>query len=112
MTMEAGKPQQMFRDERKRSYLNAEGSDKPLFGPAGHDTLKRPRACRNSRVRGLPVATGCMFMTTGDRPVEQMNVWAGEICDLMREFGGGKTRTSRATTAAVLRKTWWSAWKT
>lgn len=42
-----------FRDERKRSFLNADGADKPLISPVPHETLMRARDYRLSRIRKL-----------------------------------------------------------
>src|SRR5689334_14622695 len=40
----------MFKDERKKAYLNAEGADKPLKSPIPLATLKRARAWRKQRL--------------------------------------------------------------
>ena len=40
----------VFKDTRKRAYLNAEGADKPLRSPVPIETLKRARAFRKARV--------------------------------------------------------------
>jgi Xaa-Pro dipeptidase len=42
-----------FRDDRKLTYLNAEGTDKPLRSPVPHDVLERARVYRLSRIRKL-----------------------------------------------------------
>ncbi len=42
-----------FRDDRKLTYLNAEGADKPLRSPVPHDVLERARIYRLSRIRKL-----------------------------------------------------------
>ncbi|MDC0659739.1 Xaa-Pro peptidase family protein [Leisingera sp. SS27] len=41
----------VFKDERKRTFLNAEGSDKPLKSPLGQDVLDRARTYRLQRLR-------------------------------------------------------------
>ena len=41
----------VFKDERKRTFLNAEGSDMPLESPLGQDVLDRARAYRLQRLR-------------------------------------------------------------
>ncbi|KIC07526.1 peptidase M24 [Leisingera sp. ANG-M1] len=41
----------VFKDERKRTFLNAEGADKPLKSPLGQDVLDRARAFRLQRLR-------------------------------------------------------------
>ena len=43
----------VFRDERKRAFLNTEGADKPLQSPVPHETLLRARRHRLSRIRKL-----------------------------------------------------------
>lgn len=42
-----------FKDERKLTYLNAEGADKPLRSPVPDSTLKAARRYRLSRIRRL-----------------------------------------------------------
>ena len=45
----------IFKDERKRTFLNAEGSDKPLKSPLGQDVLDRARAyLERAAALGLP----------------------------------------------------------
>ncbi len=41
----------VFKDERKRTFLNAEGADKPLKSPLPQSTLDRARAYRLQRLR-------------------------------------------------------------
>lgn len=41
----------VFKDDRKRTFLNAEGADKPLRSPLGQDVLDRARAYRLQRLR-------------------------------------------------------------
>ncbi|MCP5075060.1 MAG: aminopeptidase P family protein [Rhodobacteraceae bacterium] len=41
----------VFKDERKLTYLNAEGSDKPLKSPVSSETLDAARAYRLDRLR-------------------------------------------------------------
>ena len=41
----------VFKDDRKLTYLNAEGADKPLRSPLPQDVLDRARAYRMKRVR-------------------------------------------------------------
>ena len=41
----------VFKDDRKLTYLNAEGADKPLKSPLPQDVLDRARAYRLSRLR-------------------------------------------------------------
>ncbi|KIC20324.1 M24 family metallopeptidase [Leisingera sp. ANG-Vp] len=41
----------VFKDERKRTFLNAEGADKPLKSPLGQDVLDRARTFRLQRLR-------------------------------------------------------------
>ena len=42
-----------FKDERKLTYLNADGADKPLRSPVPHEVLQRARTYRISRLRKL-----------------------------------------------------------
>ncbi len=45
---------EIFKDARKREYLNQEGAEKPLKSPIPHATLKKARAWRKARlVAGL-----------------------------------------------------------
>jgi Xaa-Pro aminopeptidase len=44
-------PIKVFKDERKRGYLNPEGSDKPLKSPVPHDVVVSAQAYRLRRVR-------------------------------------------------------------
>lgn len=148
-----------FKDERKLTYLNDEGADKPLRSPVPHEVLQRARTYRLSRLRKLlrqhdcaaallydtvniryaldcanmqvwtlhnPMRyalifaegpaimfefKGCehlcrgietideirnavtwMYMTAGDRVEDRVTRWAGEIADLMRQYGGGNRR--------------------
>ena len=48
-----------FMDERKRTFLNAEGADKPLKSPVPHETLIRARQYRISRIRQLLAQHDC-----------------------------------------------------
>ena len=41
----------VFKDDRKRTFLNAEGADKPLKSPLSQDVLDRARAYRLRRLR-------------------------------------------------------------
>lgn len=41
----------MFKNERKRTYLNPEGADKPLKSPVPHSVLESARAYRLERFR-------------------------------------------------------------
>ncbi len=41
----------IFRDDRKLTYLNAEGANKPLISPLPHDILERARKYRLERLR-------------------------------------------------------------
>jgi Xaa-Pro aminopeptidase len=41
---------EVFKDLRKKEYLNAEGADKPLKSPIPHATLKKARAYRKQRL--------------------------------------------------------------
>jgi Xaa-Pro dipeptidase len=48
-----------FKEERKLTYLNAEGSDKPLRSPVLHEVLQRARLYRLSRIRKLLQQNDC-----------------------------------------------------
>ncbi|WP_108858794.1 Xaa-Pro peptidase family protein [Ruegeria sp. Alg231-54] len=43
--------QNVFKDDRKLTYLNSEGADKPLISPVSPDTLDKARAHRLGRLR-------------------------------------------------------------
>ncbi len=40
----------VFKDARKKEYLNAEGADKPLKSPIAHSTLEKARLYRKQRL--------------------------------------------------------------
>lgn len=50
---------EIFKDLRKREYLNAEGADKPLRSPIPHATLQRARAYRKQRIIDQVIAHDC-----------------------------------------------------
>ena len=50
---------QVFFDERKRSYLNQEGADRPLKSPIPHETLVRARKYRLDRIRQQLLKEDC-----------------------------------------------------
>lgn len=151
--------QNAFKDDRKLTYLNSEGSDKPLISPVLQTTLDKARTYRLGCLReqmaahdvaglllydpiniryafdssnmqvwtshnpvryamilaggpailwefkgcehlndGLPgideirTAVSWMFMTKGDKAPTGVNVWADEITELLRQYGGDNTR--------------------
>ncbi len=151
--------QNAFRDDRKLTYLNSEGADKPLISPVGPSVLDAARSYRLGRFRqqmakhdvaglllydpiniryafdssnmqiwtahnpvryamiladgpailwefkgcehldaGLPgideirTAVSWMFMARGDKAPAGLALWADEIADLLREYGGGNRR--------------------
>jgi hypothetical protein len=49
----------VFNDERKRTFLNAEGADRPLRSPLPSDVLERARAYRLSRISKGLIETNC-----------------------------------------------------
>jgi len=49
----------VFKDERKRTFLNAEGADKPLKSPLPQDVVERARAYRLGRIRKGLIETDC-----------------------------------------------------
>jgi Xaa-Pro aminopeptidase len=50
---------EIFRDERKRTYLNQEGADRPLRSPIPHETLLAARRYRLGRIREQLRAHDC-----------------------------------------------------
>ena len=50
---------ELFVDERKKTYLNHEGADKPLKSPVPHATLVLARRYRLARVREQLQAQDC-----------------------------------------------------
>ena len=50
---------EVFFDERKRAYLNAEGADKPLKSPLDHSVLVNARQYRLQRLRAELVKQDC-----------------------------------------------------
>ena len=55
MTIDSG----MFLDQRKVSYLNSEGADRPLRSPVAHEVLVRARQYRLARMREQLQAFDC-----------------------------------------------------
>lgn len=49
----------IFKDERKRTFLNPEGADKPLISSLGSDVLNRARGYRLGRIREQLVQNNC-----------------------------------------------------
>ena len=49
----------VFKDERKRTFLNPEGSDKPLRSPLSSDVLDRARSYRLGRIREQLIRHDC-----------------------------------------------------
>ena len=49
----------IFKDERKRTFLNANGADKPLKSPLSLDVLERARDYRIGRLRKLLRENNC-----------------------------------------------------
>jgi hypothetical protein len=49
----------LFKDARKRMYLNPLGADKPLRSPVPHEVLLRARATRKARVIAQLVKHDC-----------------------------------------------------
>lgn len=69
-------------DERKKTYLNQEGADKPLKSPVPHETLVRARRYRLARVREQLRANNCAAILLYDPvniryalDVSNMQVW-------------------------------------
>jgi Xaa-Pro aminopeptidase len=73
---------QVFKDARKRAFLNPEGADKPLRSPIPLATLKRARAYRKRRLVEQVVANDCAAILLYDPcniryalDVSNMQVW-------------------------------------
>jgi hypothetical protein len=66
----------IFKDARKKEYLNAEGADKPLKSPIGLDTVKRARAYRKRRIVEQLIRHDCAAIGLGlshkDHEAEQL----------------------------------------
>ena len=151
--------QSVFKDDRKLTYLNSEGADKPLISPVRATVLENARSYRLGRFREIlaqhdvaglllydpiniryafdssnmqvwtshnPVRyamilaggpailwefAGCehlneglagideirtaiswMFMSKGDKAAAGVEIWADEIADVLRQYGGDNTR--------------------
>ena len=50
---------QAFKDDRKGTYLNSEGADKPLKSPVSDDVPHKARLYRIARVKEQLVANDC-----------------------------------------------------
>jgi Xaa-Pro aminopeptidase len=50
---------EIFKDSRKREYLNSEGADRPLKSPVPHEVLVRARAYRKRRLVEQLIAHDC-----------------------------------------------------
>jgi len=60
------KPDTAFKDDRKLTYLNAEGTDKPLISPVRDDVLARARAYRLGRLRAALDSSDCAALLLYD----------------------------------------------
>ena len=56
----------MFKDDRKLTYLNAEGSDKPLKSPVSDDVVERARSYRLGRLRAQRDQSDCAALLLYD----------------------------------------------
>ena len=56
----------MFKDDRKLTYLNAEGSDKPLKSPVSDDVVERARSYRLGRLRAQLDQSDCAALLLYD----------------------------------------------
>lgn len=56
----------IFKDDRKLTYLNAAGADKPLISPVEDDVLQRARAYRLGRLRAQLDASDCAALLLYD----------------------------------------------
>ncbi|MDP9136709.1 MAG: Xaa-Pro peptidase family protein [Pseudomonadota bacterium] len=73
---------EIFKDARKREYLNSEGADKPLKSPIPHATLQKARAWRKQRLVGKVREHDCAAILLYDPcniryalDVSNMQVW-------------------------------------
>jgi len=73
---------EIFKDLRKREFLNAEGADRPLKSPIPHETLQRARAYRKRRMVDRVAANDCAAILLYDPcniryalDVSNMQVW-------------------------------------
>jgi Xaa-Pro dipeptidase len=73
---------EVFFDERKRAYLNADGADRPLKSPIDHDTLVAARRYRLARIRQQLLLHDCAAILLYDPvniryalDVSNMQVW-------------------------------------
>jgi len=74
---------EVFKDPRKREYLNAEGADRPLRSPIPHETLVAARGYRKRRLVEQVAARDCTAILLFDPvniryalDVSNMQVWA------------------------------------
>lgn len=58
--------QAAFKDDRKLTYLNAEGADKPLKSPVSDEVLNRARTYRLQRLRDQLAASDCAALLLYD----------------------------------------------
>ena len=72
----------IFKDARKKAYLNPEGADKPLRSPIPTETLQRARMGRKRRLVALVAESGCAGILLYDpcniryaTDVTNMQVW-------------------------------------
>lgn len=56
----------VFKDDRKITYLNAEGADKPLISPVKSDVIDRARAYRLQRLRDQMTKEDCAALLLYD----------------------------------------------
>ena len=56
----------VFKDDRKLTYLNAEGSDKPLKSPVSDDVVERARSYRLGRLRAQLDQSDCAALLLYD----------------------------------------------
>src|SRR6266480_7947071 len=73
---------EIFKDLRKREFLNAEGADKPLRSPIPHSTLQRACAYRKRRMVDQVIAKDCGAILLYDpinirytTDISNMQVW-------------------------------------
>lgn len=83
MSMDGAMDAQVFKDERKRAYLNPEGADRPLKSPLPKSTLVKARGYRKQRLVDQVAAHDCVAILLYDPiniryalDISNMQLWA------------------------------------
>ena len=98
---------EIFKDARKREYLNAEGADKPLKSPIPPATLKKARGCRKQRLVEKLQEHDCAAILLYDPcniryalDVSNMQVWMTAQCRRTTRWWARTATPSTSNTAA------------